>query len=56
VTLSIGIVVLAVRLPRPVPREEEDRIACPFCAEDIKPEASICPHCRSDLRTGDRKL
>jgi uncharacterized membrane protein YGL010W len=33
------------------PRQEEDydHIACPFCAEEIKTEARICPHCRSDL-------
>lgn len=43
------------------PRVDEDedtiRIACPFCAEDIKPEAMLCPHCRSDLtRTaGERR-
>ena len=23
--------------------------ACPFCAEAVKPEAIVCPHCRSDL-------
>jgi hypothetical protein len=22
---------------------------CPFCAEDIKDKAVICPHCRKDL-------
>jgi hypothetical protein len=21
--------------------------ACPYCAEDVKPEALICPHCRN---------
>jgi len=29
--------------------EEEYRIACPFCAESIRSEAVICPHCRSEL-------
>jgi uncharacterized membrane protein YGL010W len=29
--------------------DEDDRISCPFCAEDVKPEAILCPHCRSDL-------
>jgi len=31
-------------------RLEADRIDCPYCTERIKPEARICPHCRSDLR------
>jgi hypothetical protein len=30
--------------------EQDDRIPCPFCAEAIKAEANLCPHCRSDLR------
>lgn len=37
--------------------DEDDRIACPFCAEDIRAEALVCPHCRSDLtRTGAERL
>src|SRR5262249_53703455 len=41
------------------PRVDEDdehiRVACPFCAEDVRPEARVCPHCRSDLaRTAER--
>jgi hypothetical protein len=43
------------------PRADEDddsiRISCPFCAEDIKSEARLCPHCRSDLtRTAAERL
>jgi len=29
--------------------DQENRIACPHCAEKIKREAKICPHCRSKL-------
>lgn len=25
---------------------------CPFCAEKIKAEAIVCPHCRRDLPSG----
>lgn len=27
----------------------EGRRPCPFCAEMIKREAKLCPHCRQDL-------
>jgi hypothetical protein len=33
----------------------DDRIACPYCAEDIKMEAIVCPHCRTDLRAPRRR-
>jgi hypothetical protein len=32
--------------------DDADRVPCPFCAEKIKPEASRCPFCRSDLAAG----
>ena len=43
------------------PRSDDDdddyAASCPFCAEDVKPEARLCPHCRSDLaRTGAERL
>ena len=37
----------------------EDDVPCPYCAEHTKPEAALCPHCRSDLQrptTADRLL
>jgi hypothetical protein len=34
---------------------DDERIPCPFCAEDIRPEAALCPHCRSDLASADRR-
>jgi hypothetical protein len=33
-----------------MPKTDSDRQPCPFCAEDIRPEANVCPYCRSDLR------
>jgi hypothetical protein len=43
--------------PRQEEEYDEDRIACAFCAEQIRPEAMVCPHCRSDLtRTGAERL
>lgn len=27
----------------------EGRVPCPYCAEMIKPEARVCPHCQRDL-------
>ena len=28
---------------------------CPFCAEEIKPEAIICKHCGVNLKTGQAR-
>jgi len=43
--------------PRVEEYEDDIRISCPFCAEDVKAEARLCPHCRSDLtRTGAERL
>ena len=28
---------------------EGNRIPCPFCAERVRPEAKVCPHCRNQL-------
>jgi hypothetical protein len=27
----------------------DELAACPYCAEDVKSDAVICPHCRSNL-------
>jgi hypothetical protein len=51
---GFGILILAIRRPS-LEEAEDDRIACPFCAEDIKIEAILCPHCRSDLRAANRR-
>jgi hypothetical protein len=48
----LGLVFVAALPPR-TRAEESDRVACPYCAENIKPAAILCPHCRSDLRRGD---
>lgn len=29
--------------------EGSRRIRCPFCAEYIKPDTRVCPHCKNDL-------
>jgi hypothetical protein len=33
-----------------MPKVDGDRLPCPYCAEDIRPEALLCPFCRSDLQ------
>ncbi|PYN32766.1 MAG: hypothetical protein DMD98_13705 [Candidatus Rokuibacteriota bacterium] len=34
-------------------RDADEIAACPYCAEDVKSDAVVCPHCRSNL---DAKL
>jgi hypothetical protein len=34
---------------------EKPVVRCPFCAEPIRPEAKISPHCRQDLGRGCEK-
>jgi hypothetical protein len=42
------------------PRVDEDddhiRVACPFCAEDVRSQARVCPHCRGDLARAAERL
>ena len=33
--------------------DEEERLPCQFCGEDVRVTAIMCPHCRSDLERGD---
>lgn len=32
-----------------IKQSQGERIECPKCAEMIKPNAKICPHCKSSL-------
>jgi hypothetical protein len=45
ILLGFGILLLAIRPPVRV----EERIECPFCAEPIRVEAVVCPHCRTEF-------
>jgi hypothetical protein len=47
IVFGLGLIVLAIRLPKR--GDSAERFPCPFCAEDIRPEAIVCPHCRHDL-------
>jgi hypothetical protein len=37
------------KLVEHLPKADDDRQPCPVCAEAIRPEAALCPFCRSDL-------
>ena len=49
----LALLALAATPPAPRSDTDEERIACPSCAELIRPEASLCPHCRTDLAHGE---
>ena len=44
----LGFVFVAALGSRAAP-DNDDRVPCPYCAEDIRPEAIKCPHCRTEL-------
>src|SRR2546425_1024662 len=49
VTLLLGWLLLALAA-MPVTRGDDDQMApCPYCAEAVKTDAVVCPHCRSSL-------
>lgn len=49
--LVVGLILLA--LPRVAGEDLIRKRPCPFCAEPIRLEATICPHCRSQLPVAD---
>lgn len=52
-TFGLGVLILAIRRPRRKDRGADARYPCPYCAEEIKVAAVLCPHCRSDLTAPD---
>jgi|LSQX01.2.fsa_nt_gb hypothetical protein len=51
--LLLGPVALAMFFVSGVTRGEKN-IKCPFCAEWIKAEATVCKHCHSQIPAGNK--
>lgn len=55
IVLLKGFDIMAGRGPKQVSdgirraQRNENRIACPMCAEQILPKAKICPFCKSEV-------
>jgi len=51
-TILVGAVFIGFgSLSRKAPIEGSDIVACPYCAELVKPEAVVCKHCGRDIGT-----
>ena len=53
----VGILAALVAKPNTISTEEQliangEARRCPFCAEMVRPEASVCKHCGRSLQTG----
>lgn len=44
----IGVVLLIVGLVAAV-FQSDDRRECPYCREQMRRDATVCPHCRHDV-------
>ena len=44
-----GLLIWPIALVHVLVAEREGRAPCPYCAERVKVEASVCPYCQRDL-------
>ena len=45
----LGFVLGPIAIPIVLLSGDKNRIACPYCAEQIMKSALVCPHCRKEL-------